>query len=547
MKRNNLKSQLVKQTLGLILLIFVVVSIITSLMYYQNSKKSFLNQNDRLLSMLNQQIQHFLTHPEEELQLVESVLTKSMDKETRQSEVSFILQRFSYIYRIEQIDKDGIIIGTYPENGGMFGLDYSNHPVFTASQMNSEQVFVFGGTFVDPVKGYSSVSITMKGRDGTHIVGYINLDKLKDTFTILESYDIIYAVLDENGYYLLSPNKDKVIQRVLNPHYIDYQNGTRENGDIAVYNQQHNLLQFQEISETGWRILIYQDIQGMISPILLSLSFVIFAFFIFGFGVLFSINFTLEKMEQALVNFIKMTKNVSEGHYQMEESDQSYSEFVELNDNFRKMIDKVEIREERIYELNAELEESYLNTVFLLAKTIEAKDAYTGDHCDRVNRYALMIGKQIGMDESELKELSHGSILHDIGKLNISENILAKPGRLNDAEYAIVKRHSAYGYELVKEIPGMEKAKEIVLYHHERFDGKGYPTGLAGEEIPLMARIVCIADAFDAMTSKRIYRESTFTQLEAIEILKENRDFQFDGRLVDLFITCLEIENKNFL
>ena len=544
MKRNNLKSQLIKQTLGLIVLIFAVVSIMTSLMYYQNSKKIFLEQNDRLLSMMNQQVQHFLGYPEEELQLVEAALAKNTSKEEMQSEVIFILQRFAYIYRIEQIDKDGIIIGTYPENEDMLGLDYSNHPVFTASQTSPEQIFTFGGAFVDPVKGYSSVSITMKGRNGTHIVAYIDLDKLKDVFTILESYEITYAVLDENGYYLLNTNRDMVIQRVLNPHYMDYQNGSVKNGDIVFYNQKHNILQLQEIPKTGWTVLIYQDIQGMIAPLLLNLSFTIFAFFIFGFGIFVSINLTLKKMEQELESFIEMTKSVSEGHYQVEEPKQSYNEFVALNNNFRKMIDEVEIREERIYELNGRLEESYLNTVSLLAKTIEAKDSYTGDHCDRVNRYALMIGKQIGMDDDALKELGYGSLLHDIGKLNISENILVKPGRLSEAEYAIIMKHSVYGYELVKEIPGMGKAKAIILYHHERFDGKGYPEGLAGEAIPVRARIVCIADAFDAMTSKRIYREGIYTQKEAIEDLKRNRNLQFDGRLVDTFIACLERDNR---
>ncbi|BES63946.1 hypothetical protein SANA_03850 [Gottschalkiaceae bacterium SANA] len=543
MKIKNLKSQLVKQTLGLIVLIFALVSIITSLMYYQNSKKSFLDKNNRLLSMMNQQVQHFLTHPEEELQWVEEALVKNSSKEEMQNEVVFILQKFDYIYRIEHIDKDGMIIGTYPERKDMIGLDYSRHPVFTNSQSKSEDAFVFGGTFVDPVKGYSSVSITMKGHDGSHIVGYISLDKLQDTFAILEAYEITYAVLDEDGYYLLNPNKDQVTQRVLNPHYVDHQNGFVKNGDLVIYNQKRNLVQFQEIPETGWAILIYQDIQSVVTPLLMNLSFIIFAFFIFGFGALFSINLMLAKMEQELQSFIQMTRNVSEGDYKVKESNQSYSEFVDLKDNFRKMIDKVEVREERIYELNRELEESYLNTVFLLAKTIEAKDAYTGDHCDRVNRYALMIGKKIGLDEKMLKELSHGSILHDIGKLNISESILAKPGRLSEAEYAIVKKHSAYGYELVKAIPGMEKAKEIVYYHHERFDGKGYPKGLVGEEIPLMARIVCIADAFDAMTSKRIYRDRTFTQEEAIQDLKRNRNLQFDGELVDIFITCLKSEN----
>ena len=540
MKGNHLKTQLIRQTLGLIFGIFLLISLVTSLIFYQSNKENHLKQNERVLSLMNLQAKHFLEHPEEEMKLVESALSKSEDQETRQSEVLFILERFAYIYRVEHLDATGKIISTFPVQEELIGLDYSKHPVYTGAKEKQAYEFVFGGTFIDPVEEHPSVTMTMKARDGSQIVGYINLDHLNEIYEKAELHNMTYAVLDENGYYLLYLNKKEVIQRELNPNFTEMKNGALKNGAIVVHNKKKSILQFQEIPATGWTIVIYQDIQEMIQPILLSLSHIILAFFVFGFGMFFTINHTLGKIERALLSFIRMTEKVSEGHYQLDESQEQYSEFEELTDNFRKMTGEVQIREEKIYSLNTELEQSYLNTVFLLAKTIEAKDSYTGDHCDRVTQYALMIGKKIGLEETEMRELSNGSLLHDIGKLSIPETILTKPGRLSQDEYQLIKQHSSFGYNLIKEIPKMEKAKEIVLYHHERYDGKGYPEGLKGDAIPLMARIVCIADAFDAMTSERVYRDFSFSREEAIEELKQNRNSQFDGELVNAFIECLK-------
>lgn len=540
MKTQHLKTELYKKTLFTIVIAVILTGLTTSYFLYKSSKENYLYQNERLLTLMNEQASHFLEHPEEELKLVETTLySTDMETSALQSEVLFILRRFSYIYRVEHLDKFGTIIDSYPENKYVKGLDYSRNPIFTNAKDLETHETVFGGTFIDPVEGHPSMSITMKNRDGSLLVGYLNLSQLKHAFDFEDNPNNIYAIIDNTGHYLLHPDMELVLQRTVDPNFMAIKRGSIPNGSILNYNNMSAIIQYQEIPSTAWYLLVYQNTQIMYAPMFTSLIILTGAIILIGLVTSISIRGILSNMEHTLLNFINMTKNISSGNYDHKRLQYDYIEFQELSANFQQMMSEVEIREEEIHLLNKELEHSYLNTVFLLAKTIEAKDAYTGDHCDRVKKYALMIGRKLNLSKEDLYQLSQGSLLHDIGKLSIPESVLTKAGALTDEEYEQIKQHSQFGYDLIKEIPKHDKAKEIVLYHHERIDGKGYPEGLKSNDIPLLARIVCIADAFDAMMSKRIYRKHTHSLEEAMEELKNHRNTQFDGFLVDLFIDCL--------
>ncbi|API88938.1 hypothetical protein BKP56_06440 [Marinilactibacillus sp. 15R] len=167
---------------------------------------------------------------------------------------------------------------------------------------------------------------------------------------------------------------------------------------------------------------------------------------------------------------------------------------------------------------------------FIIA--MEAKDHYTFGHSERVSQYAVALGKQIPeyQDEQQLKHLRLSGLLHDIGKINISEDILTKSTTLTDIEYEIIKTHTSSGTQMIEKIEGLEELKSGVLYHHERWDGKGYPAELKGAEIPLDARILAIADAFDAMTSTRSYQNKHFID-EAFQELEKGLRTQFDPTL----------------
>ncbi|WP_169824086.1 HD-GYP domain-containing protein [Anaerobacillus alkalidiazotrophicus] len=163
---------------------------------------------------------------------------------------------------------------------------------------------------------------------------------------------------------------------------------------------------------------------------------------------------------------------------------------------------------------------------------VEAKDQYTFGHSERVSKYAVALAKQLPeyQDEQRLKHLRLSGLLHDIGKINIPEQILTKSTKLTDKEYEVIKTHTTFGAQMVEKVDGLEGLKSGVLYHHERWDGKGYPTGAKGKEIPSEARILAVADAFDAMTSTRAYRNELPIE-EAFRRLENGIGTQFDPNL----------------
>lgn len=174
----------------------------------------------------------------------------------------------------------------------------------------------------------------------------------------------------------------------------------------------------------------------------------------------------------------------------------------------------------------------YFKTITALTEAIDAKDMYTAGHSQRVAEISTTIAYQLGLTAKEIDTVHYGSLLHDIGKIGIPESILNKKGGLTDEELFNIKRHPVIGTNILRSIDFLDDALYIVRYHHERFDGQGYPEGIKGEEIPFMARIVCIADAWDAMTSDRSYREALPVSV-AIEELEKNKGSQFDPYIIN--------------
>ncbi|MFT9487814.1 MAG: HD domain-containing phosphohydrolase [Tepidibacillus sp.] len=168
---------------------------------------------------------------------------------------------------------------------------------------------------------------------------------------------------------------------------------------------------------------------------------------------------------------------------------------------------------------NAQLEKTNLMMIQALTVALDKKDAETQGHSRRVTSFSLAIAKRLNVNEALMKRIQWGALLHDIGKIGIPDAILLKPGKLTDEEWKIMKQHPQIGYEMIQNIEFLEGAVDVVLYHHEHFDGKGYPFGLVGEEIPLPARIFAIADAFDTITSKRPYKEPKSIEF-AREVIK---------------------------
>ena len=189
--------------------------------------------------------------------------------------------------------------------------------------------------------------------------------------------------------------------------------------------------------------------------------------------------------------------------------------------------------------LHALLERANLATIEALAAAIEARDSYTHGHTERCGEYAVAIAAELGLPPKDWQSLRLASLLHDVGKIGISDAILKKPGRLTSDEYEVIKQHSQIGHEMLRSVPFLTDELLIILHHHERVDGTGYPAGLRGEAIPIGSRILLVADALDAMTSDRTYRKALPLE-EAIRRLQGGAGTQFDARVVQAALHCLQ-------
>ena len=197
---------------------------------------------------------------------------------------------------------------------------------------------------------------------------------------------------------------------------------------------------------------------------------------------------------------------------------------------------------EELKNSNNMLEKAYLESIETLRYTVEAKDAYTRGHSDRVSEYSVLIGKHLGLPEKDLKSLQIGGLFHDIGKIGVPDAILQKESKLSDDEYSEIKNHPSIGAHILSSASIFKEFIPIVKHHHERYDGHGYPSQLEGENIPYLARIAAIADSFDAMTSKRTYRDSLPLNV-VISEFNRCKGTQFDPELTDIF---LDILNNHF-
>jgi len=184
--------------------------------------------------------------------------------------------------------------------------------------------------------------------------------------------------------------------------------------------------------------------------------------------------------------------------------------------------------------LYEQLKETFYTTVYTLAETIEKRDPYTGNHTKRVMEYSVAIGKTLGLAEEDMSRLQLGAVLHDIGKIGVRDSVLLKESALTAEEFEQIKKHAVYGEEIIARISQLRTAIPGIRQHHEKFDGRGYPDGLKGEEIDITARIIAVADSFDAMTTNRPYRQGLSLET-AFEELHKYAGTQFDPQIVEAF------------
>lgn len=230
----------------------------------------------------------------------------------------------------------------------------------------------------------------------------------------------------------------------------------------------------------------------------------------------------------------------------MDEHDVSsnFTEINQLKKYARDLADVYSLEKERrkeLEDLNAELQEAYLDTIYRLSLAAEYRDEDTGDHIVRMGRYAGLIAGKCGLPAEDVINIRYAAPMHDVGKIGIPDNILLNPGKLTKEEFEIMKTHTIIGAKLLANSKAgiLKVAEQIAQYHHERWDGLGYPYGLSGEDIPLAGRIVGLLDVFDALISKRPYKDPYPVEI-VLDIIKKERGKHFDPDMVDILLDDID-------
>jgi HD-GYP domain-containing protein (c-di-GMP phosphodiesterase class II) len=240
-------------------------------------------------------------------------------------------------------------------------------------------------------------------------------------------------------------------------------------------------------------------------------------------------------MTAPLLRLVAAAKNIAAGDFSTRVETGNLTEIGTLGETFNVMTDKIEEQITNLARAAQENRELFVGTVKALAAAIDGKDKYTRGHSERVARISVTIGRRLGMDEQELETLRMSALLHDVGKIAIDDAILKKPAALTDAEYEIMKTHPQRGYKIMSQIPGMEAYLPGMYMHHEMVNGKGYPQGLTGDQIPLQAKIVSVADTFDAMTIDRPYSKGMELQ-DALGRLRDLVGTRYQSDVVEALV-----------
>lgn len=250
----------------------------------------------------------------------------------------------------------------------------------------------------------------------------------------------------------------------------------------------------------------------------------------------------LESLSAYVAIAIKNAEMFNSIYTQKEEIEALYEQTTAVNEELNSYLEELNKTKEELKQKNNELtryyddiQTGYFQTVMALANSIEAKDPYTRGHCQRVMEISCEIAIALGYRDTDIDELRYAAILHDIGKIGVSAAIINKTEKLTDQEFNEIKKHPMIAYNILKDILFIQEGLEGILQHHERFDGKGYPNGIKGFEICEFGRILCIADAFDAMTSDRPYRKGMSME-DAIKEIERCKGTQFDPKIADVFI-----------
>mgnify|MGYP005838645849 CR=1 FL=1 len=249
--------------------------------------------------------------------------------------------------------------------------------------------------------------------------------------------------------------------------------------------------------------------------------------------------FLARALSDPLTKLAQVSEELARGNFKVRATIAGTKETSSLATSFNNMATQIELYIERLIQAATENKELFVNSIRMIATAIDAKDPYTKGHSERVCAYSLAIGKELGLSNVELEEIRVSAMLHDVGKIGIDDRVLRKPTALNEDEFSMIKSHPFKGAQIMEPVPQLKKIIPGIKYHHENWSGGGYPDGLKGEDIPLIARIIAISDTFDAMTTDRPYQKAMSPKYAA-EKIRSLTSKRFDPKIVEAFLKAFE-------
>ncbi|MGA7854894.1 MAG: HD domain-containing phosphohydrolase [Candidatus Acidiferrales bacterium] len=290
---------------------------------------------------------------------------------------------------------------------------------------------------------------------------------------------------------------------------------------------------YSTIPELGWTVIAQRSLDearidaGVNELTAQALSFVVGVTLVaLLFGYLFALGIT-----RPIRGLVESVRAISRAEFHERVQVEGAAEISELAETFNKMAGDIEEYIERLKQAAAENRELFLGSIRMLAAAIDEKDPYTRGHSGRVAKYSIIIGEYMGLDTEELDRLRISALLHDVGKIGVDDRVLKKPGKLTDEEFDLMKQHPTKGANIMRPVAQLKDMLPGIELHHERMDGAGYPYGLVGEQIPMMARIIAVADTFDAITTNRPYQSAMDLQF-AVERIRSLAIVKFDAQVV---------------
>lgn len=545
-------------TINFIILFIFVTTMFFLLMSWQEdnlSKVLINNLTEKNLRLIN----------------TSSTLADIMASDSSKNEKSFFLQKsFNSSKDIQGIlilNDKGIITQASNNYEDFLGIDFSGKTYYSDAVKKNERT-----TFIPPSGiSYKTKKVTL------NIVSTIIKDNkligmvvLIVNPSIIENKDLeglVYYLVDSNGDIIFQSNEGNVLSKEDNIKTSLIMSEGINNKKPMFYQDkitgEYVLGSIIKEPVTSMYVLIQHNIfsnKALINGLIILLGLTTL------FAMLFIIIYSAH-MSNTFTNYINIfkghLKKITTGDYDIKITNMYPHE--EINDivvNFANMADKIKQREEELQTYNEELvaandeiktmldtisknekdkKDQYLQIIWTMVNILEIKDEYTAGHSKAVTFYAEQIAERLNKDYGfnlDMESIEVSAILHDIGKIGIEKEILNKPACLSSNEYEVIKTHPVKGYYALKDIESLKEERKIIKYHHERYDGTGYPEGIKGDDIPFGARIICVADAFDAMIADRPYRKG-MSKEKAVDELIKNKGKQFDPLIVDVFVNML--------